>query len=296
MRRILTLILLLLLTRTVHADDAVQRYYSNPGDSDRHGWWWYDSEKEPEEKKDKEKPEPKKKEEAKEEKKPLRNLKLSDYPYEKLWSMHPDDFNELIIAFHKQAVQTLSQEDEEAYAYLKSLAIKKSLAQANMEAYVNQQNPQYSMEQEFPYSVPARQAQTATRLRDVEGKLAQSRDNYALLFFYSPTCPYCAEEDKMLEVFTKKYGWTVKKLNRDSQPALATQFNVQVVPTLIMIKKGEQNYFPISYGVLATAELESKIYRSVRLLNGEITPEQWSTLETEQGGGLDPLTRPTAVR
>lgn len=220
---------------------------------------------------------------------------MSDYTYEQLWNMHPDDFQELLLAFQKKAVQTLDPKDVAAFSYMKNISAKKALAYANVDSYVAQQNPQYSLEQEVPLSVPARTAMNASRIRDVESKIAASRDDYALLFFYSPSCPYCVEEEKMLKVFSSKYGWTVKKIDRDADPEFSAQFNVQVVPTIIMIKKGEKNFFPITYGILATAEMESKIYRSVRLMNGEITPAQWSTLETQQGGGLDPLATPTTT-
>ena len=300
MRRILFLALMALQVAPAFAagEDALSNHYSGaakaPENNARSGWWWYQKEEEPV-KEEKKKPEPEKKLEPlkeDEKKKSLRNPKLSDYSYEQLWSMHPDDFQELLMAFQKKAVQTLSKEDVEAFTYVKTIASKKSLAYANVDSMVAQQNPQYSLEQEFPLSVQAREANQASRIKDVEVKLSEASNSYALLYFYGTNCPYCVTEDKMLNVFARKYGWTVKKMNRDANQELAVQFNVQVVPTIIMVKKGDKSFFPISYGILATNEMEDKIYRSVRLMNGEISPEQWSTFETEQGGGDDPLSLP----
>jgi len=300
-RKILFLAIMTLLARPAFASDSdtLQTHYSDAGKpqemKSQRGWWWYEKEAVPEEKVEKknaDKPAPAPKEDDK--KNALRNPKLSDYSYEKLWSMHPDDFQELLMAFQKKAVQTLSKEDVESFAYMKTIASKKSLAYANVDSMVSQSNPQYALEQEFPLSVQARQASETSKMKDVENKIANSQGNYALLYFYGKDCPYCVTEDKMLNVFAKKYNWTVKKINRDNQPELAAQFKIQVVPSIIMVKKGEKNYFPISYGILAMNEMEEKVYRSVRLLNGEITPEQWSTREGQQGGGDDPLSLPAA--
>lgn len=299
MRKILFLAMMALQTAPAFAsgEDALSNHYTDsakaPDNNGRSGWWWYQKEEEPV--KEEKKKEPEKKAEVPKEdekKKSLRNPKLSDYTYEQLWGMHPADFRDLLIAFQEKAVQTLSKEDVEAFAYVKTIASKKSLAYANVDSMVAQQNPQYSLEQEFPLSNQAREANQASRIKDVEIKLNEAAGSYALLYFYTSNCPYCVTEDKMLNVFAHKYGWTVKKMNRNSNQELAVQFNVQVVPTIIMVKKGEKNFFPISYGVLATNEMEEKVYRSVRLMNGEISPEQWSTFETEKGGGDDPLSLP----
>ncbi|MBI1913122.1 MAG: conjugal transfer protein TraF [Deltaproteobacteria bacterium] len=68
-------------------------------------------------------------------------------------------------------------------------------------------------------------------------------------------------------------------------------FNIQV-PTILMVNKENGSYFPVSTGVVALDDLELRIYRSVRLLKGEIQPKDWSDYEFQNGGIFDTQTRP----
>ncbi|MDP2103361.1 MAG: hypothetical protein Q8K26_00375, partial [Candidatus Gracilibacteria bacterium] len=51
---------------------------------------------------------------------------------------------------------------------------------------------------------------------------------------------------------------------------------------------GKENYIPVASGVVALDELEQTLYRSIRLLNGQITPQEYSVYDFQKGGGLDP--------
>ena len=70
-------------------------------------------------------------------------------------------------------------------------------------------------------------------------------------------------------------------------PGLAAKFSVEITPTLILIQKGNQDYLPVSAGVISADEIEDKAYRAVRLLKGDISPEEYSLYEFQKGGSFD---------
>lgn len=66
-------------------------------------------------------------------------------------------------------------------------------------------------------------------------------DKPILVDFWAPWCVYCkrinSAYDKIAESYADKV--TVAKVNIDDEPALAEQYQIELVPTLLFIKKGE---------------------------------------------------------
>ena len=85
------------------------------GDAKR-GWWWY--EKIPLEKRDRD-------EKVEDGKK--RSPRLSDYTMEELWNMYPDDFQAVLMAFQKKAVQVPSENNVREYYVVQDIARRKSV-------------------------------------------------------------------------------------------------------------------------------------------------------------------------
>ena len=57
-------------------------------------------------------------------------------------------------------------------------------------------------------------------------------------------------------------------------------------------KKGNtKDFFPVAAGVITADEIEDKAYRAVRLLNGELAPQDFGTYEFERGGSFDSNSR-----
>ena len=57
-----------------------------------------------------------------------------------------------------------------------------------------------------------------------------------LLDFYLPTCGPCRIMMPVLERFSE--GHKVAKINVDAEPELAQHFEIQSVPTLLLVSKG----------------------------------------------------------
>lgn len=252
-------------------------YYGESKD----GWWWYETEPEKEEKK----PE----EEIPEGQPASKKLpSLSDHTIEDLWNMHPDDFQALLTEFMKKAVMNPTVETVREYYVMQDIARRKSLAFANVAATVMQTHPEISMAGAYPITTPGQNARVRLQSGEIGAKIRASEDEFAILYFFSPTCEYCKAQSNILAFFTEKYGWQVKPINIERDPNLAARFNVHTVPYLLLIYKHKRDYIPISVGVIALSEMEKKLYRGIRLLSGEITPEEFSLYEFQRGGPSDP--------
>jgi len=240
------------------------------------GWWWY--QKEPE--KQAEKPTRKKKPA-----KPTPSLK--DYTYEQIWEMHPDQFQEFAEALKKKAVQKPSEENVKEYFEVQEIARKKALAFSNVAQFVWQKYPELTTKKDYPITTPGNLARIAQINEERQRVLQNNRDDFALIYFQRPDCSYCDEQSRILDWFTNETGWTVKRVNIQESPGLAAKFSVEITPTLILIQKGNQDYLPVSAGVISADEIEDKAYRAVRLLKGDISPEEYSLYEFQKGGGFD---------
>ena len=85
----------------------------------------------------------------------------------------------------------------------------------------------------------------------------------------------------------QKYGWEIKRIDRDVNPSLAARLGVESVPALILIYKGSREHIPVSAGVASLSDIEERLYRGIRLLKGETTPENWSLYDFQKGQGFD---------
>jgi conjugal transfer pilus assembly protein TraF len=119
---------------------------------------------------------------------------------------------------------------------------------------------------------------------EIAATIQAAAEDHALLYFYSPDCSYCAEQQQILRFFTDQYGWQVKGIDINENLSAAARFNITITPTLLLIGKGREEYIPVASGVVAL----DRLYRSIRLLNGRITPQGYSVYDFQKGGGLDP--------
>ena len=243
----------------------------------KQGWWWY--EREPEKKEEKKEPE----------KAPNPAPSLSDHTTEELWNMHPDEFQALLMSLQKKAVRSPTIENVKEYYTIQDIARRKALAFANVAALVVQKYPELSLEGDFPNALPGKAAKVRQQAAEISQKIEQSKEDFALLYFFSPTCHFCAEQNDILRFFLEKYrGWQIRKIDISRNADLAEEFKVRAVPFLMLIHKNSKDFMPVSIGVVALTDMEERLYRGIRVLGKEITPEEFSMYEFQRGGGFDP--------
>jgi conjugal transfer pilus assembly protein TraF len=261
-----------------HAD-----YYS---DSQK-GWWWGDrsvgqTEKPAEDTQGTQAPEKEERENA-----PWVPPSLRQYSYEEVWNMHPDRFYEFQEAFKKKAVQDPTEENVKDYYEVQEIARKKALAFSNTAQYVWQKHPELSVARDYPTATPGNLSRIGQISGEKKRTLQANRNDYALVYFWKADCPYCEEQGKILDWFQGRTGWIVKPVNTAEQPDVAARVGVDMTPAVILIRRGSRDFFPVSAGVISADEIEDKTYRAVRLLNKEISPEEYSMHDFQKGGGFD---------
>jgi conjugal transfer pilus assembly protein TraF len=243
----------------------------------KRGWYWYEREKE----------KPKKEESKGDAALQHRMPTLADYTAEVLWNMHPDDFQPLLIDFQKKAVMSPTENNVAEYYYIQDIARRKSLAFANVTAMVMQKYPELSVAKDYPTATPGRGALTRLEQEEIAKKIRGSRADYGLIYFYSPTCQYCVEQERIVRFFEERYGFEVKRIDLTQDTGLSGMFNVTTVPTIILVYRRSQDPITVSAGVVSLEDMEERIYRGMRLLAGEISPEEYSLYDFQRGGAFD---------
>lgn len=213
---------------------------------------------------------------------------MTDYSTEQLWDMHPDDFQALLMEFQKKAVQRPTEENVLEYLSMQDLARRKAAVYANVASYVIQKHAGLDLGRDYPVAAPGVVARVKMQKEEISATIHAAADDHALLYFFSPNCHYCIEQQQILRFFTDRYGWQVKGIDVTKNRPAASRFNITITPALLLIGRGREEYIPVASGVVALEDLEQRLYRSIRLLHGEITPQSYSVYDFQKGGGLDP--------
>ena len=84
-----------------------------------------------------------------------------------------------------------------------------------------------------------------------------------LVDFRASWCQPCAMLAPVLSEIAKKYDGKIKvgKINIDNEIALTMKYSVTAVPTIVMIKNGEETDRTV--GLVSAAELEELILRNI---------------------------------
>jgi conjugal transfer pilus assembly protein TraF len=251
-------------------------------DDRKRGWYWYEAQ-----------PEPENEEEPKTDR-PV--LSVTDRPYEELWNMHPDEFQDMLKKTMKIAVQFPTEENVLKYLVMQDIARRKSTAFASVVGYVGQKYPRFSNEDVHPVIAPGRTALAELKQGEIKQTIEESSNEFALIMFTQKGCKFCDVQQSILRFFTASYDWTVRLIDTDSHPDVSSRFGIEQTPSIILVHKSSQDHMPISVGVISLRELNARVYRSIKFLRGEVTPEQWFIYEFEKNAGGDPLKPVTLTR
>ena len=261
--------------RPVPAEGEAVQFYQEK----KTGWWWYQDpglEKKPSDN-------------EKMDLKPVRVIpSIASIPDEILWNLHPDQFQEILLSLQKQAVQNPTERAIGDYTRMLDMARRKSVVFANASMLYIQQHPEYDIAAADPTATPGRIAMANQTKEDTENKITWAAGHYGLVYLYSTECRYCEAQTPILKFFSEKYSWDIEPYEITKNRKVADTFNVTVTPTLLIVGRKKGEYLIVSSGVVSLPDLEERIYRGVRLLEGETTVGSYTTYEHQDGTVKDP--------
>ncbi len=265
-----------------HAEDEkTPQFY----EKQKEGWFWYHD---PISEEDKEQETSKVPQHPLQQENRYRGEELEQFNLESLWKMYPDDFQELLDHVQNLAVQSPTEENTLRYLVMQDVARRKALAYTNSAMYVTQKYGNlFNVNQVYPTSRPGVTARIQMQRQEIGQTIAGARKTHALIYFTSPTCGFCKKQNGILAYFIDKYGWTIKPVDISQQPAFAARFGIETTPTLLLIKKGLEEYMTVSVGVVTLTELERKLYRAVRYLQGETRDDNFLMYDFQKGSAFD---------
>jgi conjugal transfer pilus assembly protein TraF len=268
---ILLVICLLTSTITVGAEGIGNQFY---GDT-KHGWFWYEDSHPIEE--------------MQREIIQRKAVSLNSYSIDDIWNMHPDDFQNLLDDLQKKAVQYPDEQNILEYLSMQDVARRKALAYTNVAMYVTQKHSDlFNVGQVYPSARPGITARVRMQQNEITQTIGTAGNNHALIFFVSPGCDFCEQQAQILAYFTDKYNWPIKIVDISRQIQAASRFNITITPTLLLVKKGADKSLTVSTGVITLSELERKLYRSIRSLQGNTQGDHFLMYDFERDTPLDP--------
>lgn len=269
------IVLSLLLALVLLNPSTASAIYDQPA---KRGWWWYES------------PPAQSEEEEMPASAPTPGSEASPARLSPqiLWDLHPDAFQAYMQAVEKEAIRRPTEDNVHHYYAVQSIARRKASAFTHVSEYVWQKYPELSVAKDYPLAAPGRAALTGAQVAERQALLAQAREEFALLYFHSPNCSFCREQEMILRHFTERLGWTVRPVDTERRPDLAARFGVETVPALLLIHRDSPDYLPVAAGVASVSEIEGRLYRGIRWLRGQVGPEDFGLYEFQRGGGFDP--------
>ncbi|MFZ5572890.1 MAG: conjugal transfer protein TraF [Thermodesulfobacteriota bacterium] len=241
----------------------------------KRGWYWYEIFEEQQDQPKEEKPQ---------------QAMVSEYSYDQLWTMHPDAFQAHLNQVTKQAVQFPTETNVAHYLKVQDVARRKSVAFAAVVDFVGQKNPQFSTAEDvYPTTSPGRVALTAMQAKEYDAVMREARNDFGLILFSNEDCGFCDAQQSILGFFENQYHWPIRSVDVNTNPNFVARFGIEQTPSIILVNKDSQEYLPVSSGVISMSDLKKRLYRSIRYMQGKISPEQWALYEFEKESGHDPL-------
>jgi conjugal transfer pilus assembly protein TraF len=203
--------------------------------------------------------------------------------------MYPDDFQELLNVLQKKAVQTPTEQNIMEYLTMQDIARRKALAYTNATMYVTQKYGElFNVNHVYPTAGPGITARVRMQQNEIFQTISRAGNDHALIFFVSPGCGFCEKQAGILAYFKDKYGWQIKTVDISRNINAAARFNITITPTLLLIRKGQEKYMTVTSGVIALSELERKLYRAIRYLQGNIRGDTFLMYDFQKGSAFDP--------
>ncbi|MBN8818668.1 MAG: conjugal transfer protein TraF [Sphingomonas sp.] len=210
-------------------------------------------------------------------------------PMAQLASLTPPQIRTLIEQQRDYAATVLTVDAVADFWRLQDFARRKARAFAGVTQIAMLQHPELNSKSANPMVGDARAELTAQKDTLRRTYLRAHANEFALVMFSRESCGYCRVQWPIIQRFREETGWQISLLDLDKRPDLKERFGVEVTPTTILIRRNSAQRMPIASGVEAYPNLVQTAYQAVRLLLGDIRPEQFLSGPGEDDGFFDAL-------
>jgi conjugal transfer pilus assembly protein TraF len=239
----------------------------------KQGYWWYDAAKPIEQKQvgaD-----------------PLEKPVIPPMPELATWT--PPKIRKLIEQQRDYAATVLTVDAVADFWRLQDFARRKARAFAGVTQIAMLRHPELNSRSANPIVGDARAELGAEKDAIRRSYLRGRAGEFALVMFSRSTCGYCRVQWPIVQRFQEEFGWQVTLMDIDRRPEVGQRFGVEITPTTMVIRRGSQQRMVIASGIEAYPGLAQTAYQAVRLLSGDIRPEQFMTGPGEDDGFFDAL-------
>lgn len=210
-------------------------------------------------------------------------------PMAQLATWTPPRIRRLIEAQRDYAATVLTVDAVSDFWRLQDFARRKARAFAGVTQIAMLQHPELNAKSANPMVGDARDQMLAFKDDTRRRYLRAHSQEFALIMFSRTSCGYCRVQWPIVQRFQDEMGWQVNLMDLDQRPEVGQRFGVEVTPTTMIIRRGSQQRMVIAAGIEAYPNLEQMAYQAVRLLTGDIRPEQFMTGAGEEDGFFDAL-------
>lgn len=210
-------------------------------------------------------------------------------PMAELASWTPPRIRKLIEEQRDYAATVLTVDAVADFWKLEDFARRKARAFAGVTQLAMLQHPELNSKSANPMVGDARDQMLAQKDAIRRQYLRAHAGEFALVMFGRGSCAYCQVEWPIVQRFQDEMGWQVTLMDLDRRPELGHRFGVEVTPTTMVIRRNSAQRMVIATGVEAYPNLIQTAYQAVRLLAGDIRPEQFLTGAGEEDGFFDAL-------
>lgn len=268
MSRPLLIAAMMLLPSTTLAQSA------RPGPATpKQGYWWYEA--------------PKSEQPGEEDPDALQKPVIP--PMAELATWTPPKIRKLIEQQRDYAATVLTVDAVADFWRLQDFARRKARAFAGVTQLAMLQHPELNSKSANPMVGDARAQRTGQKDAIRRAYLRAHAGEFALVMFSRSTCGYCRVQWPIVQRFQEEMGWQVTLMDVGKQPEVGQRFGVEITPTTMVIRRGSPQRMVIASGVEAYPNLAQMAYQAVRLLRGDIRPEQFLTGPGEDDGFFDAL-------
>ncbi|MEZ0498093.1 conjugal transfer protein TraF [Sphingomonas sp. IW22] len=246
---------------------------ASAGDRTARGYWWYETPKSGAE------------EDVRQETVPKPVIP----PMVELAKWSPPRIAKLIVEQRDYAATVLTIDAVADFWRLQDFARRKARAFAGVTQLAMLTHPELNAKAANPMVGEARDALGAQKDQVRRQYLRAHAGEFALVMFARESCGYCKVQWPIVQRFQDDMGWQVSLMDLDRRPDLKQRFGVEVTPTTMVIRRGSPQRMVIAAGVETYPNLAQMAYQAVRLLSGDIRPEQWLTGAGEEDGFFDAL-------